>query len=262
MAVYFDQCPRWRSIFEGTITKCQKTAPLARDDPLFSEISTDKVDAENPGPFGRAGLKGQSKGLPKGRPCRSRPLVAVTTLLDIGGRPAAAPAPAPACHPPSPLSTRPNRNARPAPPAPLSPDQARASLRLSPYCGSFPATAPLLAPLRPAAATARRFAALPCSGASRRSPGSTLAGHRRQRPRRRIARKTFCRGGIGQREACAPSAAARALVVPDAVSVGHRLFLQDRAAPWLHPGVGKRRPARAHLFRQLQRTMTRCASAC
>ena len=42
------------SIFEGTITKWLKKPGdrIERDEPLF-EISTDKVDARDPGPLGR-----------------------------------------------------------------------------------------------------------------------------------------------------------------------------------------------------------------
>ncbi|HKZ52192.1 MAG TPA: biotin/lipoyl-containing protein, partial [Candidatus Acidoferrales bacterium] len=77
------------SIFEGTVTKWLKKVgeKVARDEPLF-EISTDKVDAEIPAPA--AGVLKEIK-VKEGETVEINTVVAI---LDDGGAPAAAEAPA------------------------------------------------------------------------------------------------------------------------------------------------------------------------
>ncbi len=89
------------SIFEGTVTKWLKKVgeKVERDEPLF-EISTDKVDAEIPSPS--AGVLKEIK-VNAGQTVQINTVVAI---LDDGGAPAAAEAPAkeekPAAAPPAP----------------------------------------------------------------------------------------------------------------------------------------------------------------
>ncbi|MGH9777381.1 MAG: biotin/lipoyl-containing protein, partial [Candidatus Acidiferrales bacterium] len=95
------------SIFEGTITKWLKKPgdKVDRDEPLF-EISTDKVDAEIPSPA--AGVLKEIK-VNEGQTVQINTVVAV---LDDGGAPAAAEAPAGE----APAKEEPKKGAAAAPP--------------------------------------------------------------------------------------------------------------------------------------------------
>ena len=103
------------SIFEGTVTKWLKKVgeKVERDEPLF-EISTDKVDAEIPSPS--AGVLKEIK-VNAGQTVQINTVVAI---LEDGGAPAAAEAPAkaevPAPPPKAEVKEAPKPAAAPAPP--------------------------------------------------------------------------------------------------------------------------------------------------
>src|SRR5450631_3311217 len=102
------------SIFEGTITKWLKKPgdKVERDEPLF-EISTDKVDAENPSPS--AGILKEIK-VAEGK---TVPIQTVVGVIEAAGAASAAQlaAPAPAAKSaPTPTAASP-ANGKPASPA-------------------------------------------------------------------------------------------------------------------------------------------------
>ena len=153
------------SIFEGTITKWLKKPgdKIERDEPLF-EISTDKVDAEIPSPS--AGVLKEIK-VNEGQTVPIQTVVAVIVAdgasTSAGASSAAsAPAPAPAkAEAPAQVSV-PSKTEAPPKPAP------------SPAPSAPRAAAPSSAHRRHRSGpTARKFAALHLSGASRAKTTST-----------------------------------------------------------------------------------------
>ncbi|MGH9812898.1 MAG: biotin/lipoyl-containing protein, partial [Candidatus Acidiferrales bacterium] len=120
------------SIFEGTITKWLKKPgdKVDRDEPLF-EISTDKVDAEIPSPA--AGVLKEIK-VNEGQTVQINTVVAV---LDDGGAPAAAEAPAGE----APAKEEPKKEAAP-PKAEPKKEEAKPAAAAPPPPKPTPAAAP------------------------------------------------------------------------------------------------------------------------
>ena len=191
------------SIFEGTITKWLKKPGdrIERDEPLF-EISTDKVDAEIPAPFGRRAEGNQGhRGADRADPDGSR---RDRCGRRIGGRRRGCRAPVA-----SPGAGKGGRaQGRGAPPAPLracSCAGARRSLRR-----------PLPAAPAPRAATARKIRSSPLVRRLAKEHNVDLAGDRRKRRGRAHQQERYsCRARIGRRAACgarrqrAPSSSVR-----------------------------------------------------
>ena len=226
------------SIFEGTITRWLKKPGdrVERDEPLF-EISTDKVDAEIPAPS--AGVLKEIK-VTEGQ---TVPIQTVVAVIDAAGAAAAAPAAAPAPSP-APEKAAPPKAAAP-PPAPAAP---AAPAPPAPAAASVPAAAPR----RPPKCGRQwpknsQFAARPqARERTQRGPrrrGGQRGGRTHQQERYSRRGRVRRREGLRPRGAPAPAAATPS-AAPAAAAAGRR---RHRAS-----GAGKRRPARADLFRQLR----------
>ncbi len=215
------------SIFEGTITKWLKKPGdrIERDEPLF-EISTDKVDAEIPAPS--AGVLKEIK-VTEGQ---TVPIQTVVAVIEAAGAAASAPAATHCLLPPAARKGGCAQGRAPPAPAAAAPVASAAS-GCSRQC---------------ARQRRRRFAALHWSGDSRRSTTSILTEIEGSGAGGRVSKKDILAAlEVEKRKArgpCPPRAAPSAFHQAAGASGNRRRGVSPRA--------GKRRSARADLFRQLR----------